>query len=68
MRVLRSTAALPWLALPPAAVLLQDSGLAGGARGLLTPAGSCFVGTVPALLAPGALLLARAIEAAVWLQ
>jgi hypothetical protein len=61
MRVLRTSAALPWLALPPAIALLQDRGLAGGARGRLTPAGSCFAGTVPALLA-------RAIDAAVCLQ
>jgi hypothetical protein len=67
-RVLRINAALPWLALPPA-IVLQDSGLAGGARGRLIPAGSCFVSAVPVLLfTVAAVLLERAMDAAVWLQ
>jgi hypothetical protein len=67
MRVLRTSVALPWLALPPAAVLLHDSGLAGGARGLLAPAKGCFGAATGAAVARVTALLARAREAAVWL-
>jgi hypothetical protein len=66
MRVLRTSAALPLLALPPA-VLLQDSSLAGGARGMLAPASGCFGAATGAVVAGVTVLLARAREAAVWL-